>query len=64
VLLWIVEHAAATLDDCAKVTGYSPSHLSRITCSPDFRSRLGSLRAEREREVLARVLERLTTKIP
>ena len=60
VLLWLIEHASGTLSECAKVTGYSPAHLSRIMCSPDFRARLSMLRAEQERQVLARVMERLT----
>jgi hypothetical protein len=59
VLLWLFEHPRAKLTDCARATGYSPSHLSRIMCSPDFRQRLGVLRAEQERQVLARVMDRL-----
>lgn len=31
--------ATMTLEQCAAVTGYSPSQLSRITCSPEFRRR-------------------------
>jgi AraC-like DNA-binding protein len=59
VLTWLVEHPAGTLEECARATGYSRSHLSRITCSPDFRRQLGVFRAELERQVLARVMDRL-----
>ena len=60
VLTWLVEHPAGKLEECARATGYSRSHLSRITCSPDFRRQLGGIRAELERQVLARVVDRLT----
>jgi hypothetical protein len=60
VLLWLIEHASGTLRECAKVTGYTPSHLSRIMCSPDFRYRLSLLRAKQERQVLAHIRERWT----
>jgi hypothetical protein len=61
VLLRLIEHPRETLIECARATGYSPSHISRITCSPDFRQRRGVLRAELERQVLARVMDRLTS---
>src|SRR5262245_58066273 len=59
VLLWLVEHPEATLAACARVTSYSPSHLSRITCSPAFRQHYHALQAEQERRVIARAIERL-----
>ena len=62
VLIWLVEHPAGKLEECARVTGYSRSHLSRITCSPDFCRQLGGIRAELERQVLTRVMDRLTPK--
>jgi len=58
VLLWLI--SSGTLRECAEVTGYTPSHLSRIMCSPDFRARLARLRAKQERQVLARIRERWT----
>jgi hypothetical protein len=60
VLLWLIEHPTATLSEGALATGYSPSHLSRITCSPDFQRHLHDLRTELERQVLSRVTDRLT----
>jgi hypothetical protein len=60
VLLWLLEHPTATLREGAVATGYSPSHLSRITCSPEFRQQMLILRAELERQVLSRVTDRLT----
>jgi hypothetical protein len=60
VLLWLIEHPTATLSEGARATGYSPSHLSRITCSPDFQGHLLVLRSELERQVLSRVTDRLT----
>jgi hypothetical protein len=39
VLLWLLEHPWAKLQDCARATGYSPSQISRIACSPEFRLR-------------------------
>ena len=59
VLHWLLEHPTATLREGARATGYSPSHLSRIICSPDFRQHSLVLRAELERQVLSRVTDRV-----
>ena len=56
VLLWLLEHPAAKLKDCAAATGYTPSHISRIVNSPDFQVRfkaaLQSARKERAERIL------------
>ena len=36
VLEYFLANPAAKQKDAAKVLGYSPSHISRIMCSPDF----------------------------
>jgi hypothetical protein len=38
ILLSILENPIQTNKEIAKATGYSPSQLSRIVCSPDFRA--------------------------
>ena len=45
ILLYIMEHPFATQKDIAKASGYSPSQVSRIMCSPDFRIRYEELAA-------------------
>jgi Winged helix-turn-helix DNA-binding len=37
ILLAILENPAQKQKDIAKATGYSPSQVSRILCSPEFR---------------------------
>jgi hypothetical protein len=37
ILLRILENPSQTQKEIAKATGYSPSQVSRIMCSPDFR---------------------------
>ena len=36
ILLAILENPVQTNKEIAKATGYSPSQISRILCSPDF----------------------------
>ena len=36
ILLKILENPLQTNKEIAKATGYSPSQISRIVCSPDF----------------------------
>ncbi len=54
VLLYLLKHPSATLAQCAQATGYSPSQVSRITCSSEFNRRyeeaLASFRAEALKE--------------
>ena len=39
ILLEILERPCRTQKEIAKATGYSPSQVSRILCSPDFKDR-------------------------
>ena len=36
VLIWLLRHPWGKLHDCARETGYTPSHISRIVNSPEF----------------------------
>src|SRR6266545_2844026 len=38
ILLYILENPMQTQKEIAAATGYSPSQISRILCSPDFRA--------------------------
>ncbi len=38
ILLYILENPMQTQEEIAAATGYSPSQISRILCSPDFRA--------------------------
>ena len=39
ILKWMLDHPGGSQKDCAKATGYSKSHVSRIICSPDYRAK-------------------------
>lgn len=39
ILLAILQNPRQTQREIAKLTGYSPSQVSRIMCSPDFEAR-------------------------
>ncbi len=39
VLKWCFEHPGGNQSECSEATGYSPTHISRIQRSPDFRMR-------------------------
>jgi hypothetical protein len=39
ILLEILGHSCRTQKEIAKATGYSPSQVSRILCSPEFQER-------------------------
>jgi len=39
VLQWFLRYPSGTREECAAATGYSPTHISRITCTPEFRRR-------------------------
>ena len=56
VLLWCLANPARKLKDCAKETGYSPSQISRITCSPEFRRRHDAALEAFQRDALRRSL--------
>jgi hypothetical protein len=42
VLQWFLRHPAGTRVECAAATGYTPTHISRITGSAEFRRRFSS----------------------
>jgi hypothetical protein len=42
VLLWLLQHPAGTLRECAAATGYSKGQISRIVNSPVFVERYRS----------------------
>ena len=42
VLLWFLRNPSGRQYDCAKATGYTPSQISRIVNSPDFKLRYES----------------------
>ena len=56
VLLWLLEHPWATLEQCAHATGYSPSQVSRITCAPEFRHRYTAALEAARRDAVRRSL--------
>jgi hypothetical protein len=60
VLLWLFENPTKTLGECAKATGYSPTHLSRITRSPDFLWHYEDIRQLQEELVSEIVAQRLS----
>lgn len=55
VLKWLFEHPWAKLKDCAEATGYTPSQVSRITCSPEFQRRYRALMDASARETIRRM---------
>jgi hypothetical protein len=42
VLQWFLHHPSGTAAECAAATGYSRTHISRITCTEEFRRRFRS----------------------
>jgi hypothetical protein len=42
VLQWFLRYPAGTRAECAAATGYSPTHISRITGQAEFRRRFSS----------------------
>ena len=59
VLLWLLERPWATLKECARATGYSPSQLSRIVNSPDYQRRYRAARKIIEEEISRSYVRRL-----
>ena len=59
VLLWLLQHPARTLKECARATGYSPSQISRIVNSPDYQRRYNAARKIIEKEISRSVIRRL-----
>ena len=40
VLQWFLEYPSGLCADCARATGYSVTHISRITCTEEFAARI------------------------
>ena len=40
VLQWFLKYPSGLRSDCARATGYSPTHISRITCTEEFGARI------------------------
>jgi transcriptional regulator with XRE-family HTH domain len=60
VLLAACRDPSQTQKEIAKATGYSPSQVSRILCSPDFRQLYDSLIKESALEARSEWLSRTT----
>lgn len=56
VMIWLLEHPAATLTECAMALGYSRPWLSRIVNSPEFRSLHAELLQEHASRATMRAL--------
>ena len=59
VLQWLLQCPRATLKECARATGYSPSQISRIVNSPDFQRRYRAARKIIEEEISRSIIRRL-----
>ena len=59
VLLWLLQHPWAKLNDCARATGYSPSQISRIINSPDYQRHYRAARKIIEEEISRSIIARL-----
>ena len=59
VLQWLLQRPWEKLNDCARATGYSPSQISRIVNSPDFRAHYRAahkiIEADISRSIIARL---------
>jgi hypothetical protein len=62
ILLSVCRDPAKKQKDIAKETGYSPSQVSRILCSPDFQEVYEMLISEAANEARAKWLERTSTR--
>jgi len=56
VMIWLLEHPAATLTECAQAVGYSRPWLSRIVNSPEFRAQHAKLLHDRAGRATMRAL--------
>ncbi len=54
VLVWLLQNPHRKLYECAAETGYSPTHISRIIRSPEFRRRYTAAREATFREAYLR----------
>ena len=62
ILLSICRDPSKKQKEIAKETGYSPSQLSRIMCSPDFQQTYDALIREAAFEVRSQWLDRITSR--
>jgi hypothetical protein len=60
ILLSLCRDPARKQKDVAKETGYSPSQVSRILCSPDFQEVYDLLIREAAHEARSKWLDRIT----
>ncbi len=60
ILRWLLLNPTRPLKDCARETGYSPSHVSRIFKSPDFQRHWQSARKIIEEEISRAAIARLS----
>jgi len=59
LFLFSRSHFSATLKECTRATGYSPSKISRIVNSPDFQRHYRAARKIIEEEVSKSAIRRL-----
>ena len=64
VLELLLENPRLKLEECARATGYSRTHVSRIVNSPDFRERYERARKAIEQEIRHRYLQRFSGLTP
>ncbi len=55
----LLQHPRATLKECARATGYSPSQISRIVNSPDYQRHYRAARKIIDEEISRSVIRRL-----
>ena len=60
ILLSVCRNPGIKQKDIAKETGYSPSQVSRILCSPDFQQAYDMLIREAANEARSKWLDRIT----
>ena len=61
ILLAVCRNPAIKQKEIAKATGYSPSQISRILCSPDFQQAYDMLIREAANEARSKWLDRVTS---
>ncbi len=58
VLNWVLQNPTKTFKQCARETGYSQNHISRIFNSPDFQRRYRAARDKISEEISRSVIDR------
>jgi hypothetical protein len=59
ILVSILQNPLQTNKEIAKATGYSPSQVSRIVCSPEFQSLYGTFMCEMASSARSKWLDHL-----